>query len=75
MAEERTWDETELRGPVTGERYGLYVVLDLFGRYPLAWMLDTGNRTHCRYGSSAPSANGTESCLDSSRRTVIAGAS
>lgn len=64
--EERTWDESELKGPVTGKRYGLYVVLDVFGRYLLAWMLDTGNRPHCRNGSSAPSANGTGSCLGSS---------
>jgi putative transposase len=34
-----TWDVTELRGPVKGERYPLYVVLDLFSRYVVAWML------------------------------------
>ena len=34
-----TWDVTELKGPVTGERYPLYVVLDLFSRYVVAWML------------------------------------
>ena len=34
-----TWDVTELKGPVKGERYPLYVVLDLFSRYVVAWML------------------------------------
>ena len=34
-----TWDVTELKGPVKGERYPLYVVLDLFGRYVVAWLL------------------------------------
>ena len=34
-----TWDVTELKGPVKGERYALYVVLDLFSRYVVAWML------------------------------------
>ncbi len=34
-----TWDVTELKGPTKGERYPLYVVLDLFSRYVVAWML------------------------------------
>ena len=34
-----TWDVTDLKGPVKGERYKLYVVLDLFSRYIVAWML------------------------------------
>lgn len=34
-----TWDVTELKGPIKGERYPLYVVLDLFSRYVVAWML------------------------------------
>lgn len=34
-----TWDVTQLRGPVKGEHYFLYVVLDLFSRYVVAWML------------------------------------
>ena len=34
-----TWDVTDLRGPMKGERYKLYVVLDLFRRYVVAWML------------------------------------
>lgn len=34
-----TWDVTDLRGPVKGERYKLYVVLDLCSRYVVAWML------------------------------------
>lgn len=34
-----TWDVTDLKGPVKGERYKLYVVLDLFSRFVVAWML------------------------------------
>ena len=34
-----TWDVTDLKGPVKGDRYPLYVVLDLFSRYVVAWML------------------------------------
>ena len=34
-----TWDVTDLRGPTKSERYKLYVVLDLFSRYVVAWML------------------------------------
>ncbi len=31
-----TWDVTDLKGPVKGDRYPLYVVLDLFSRYVVA---------------------------------------
>ncbi len=34
-----TWDVTDLKGPVKGDRYKLYVVLDLFSRFVVAWML------------------------------------
>lgn len=34
-----TWDVTDLRGATKSERYKLYVVLDLFSRYVVAWML------------------------------------
>jgi len=34
-----TWDVTWLRGPEKGERYALYVMLDLFSRYAIGWML------------------------------------
>jgi putative transposase len=34
-----TWDVTWLRGPSKGERYALYVMLDLFSRYVVGWML------------------------------------
>ena len=36
-----TWDVTELKGPQKGDRYKLYVVLDLYSRYVVAWMLAT----------------------------------
>ena len=34
-----TWDITELKGPTKGVHYKLYVVLDLYSRYVVAWML------------------------------------
>ena len=34
-----TWDVTELKGPNKGDHYKLYVVLDLYSRYVVAWML------------------------------------
>ena len=36
-----TWDITRLAGPRRGETYPLYVVLDLFSRYVVAWMVAT----------------------------------
>ncbi len=34
-----TWDITELKGPHKGDHLKLYVVLDLYSRYVVAWML------------------------------------
>lgn len=34
-----TWDVTDLKGPGKGDHYKLYVVLDLYSRYVVAWML------------------------------------
>jgi putative transposase len=34
-----TWDITALRGPAKGLYYPLYVVLDMWSRYVVAWML------------------------------------
>jgi putative transposase len=34
-----TWDITKLAGPVKGAWFHLYVVLDLFSRYVVAWMV------------------------------------
>jgi putative transposase len=34
-----TWDITKVAGPVRGVWFHLYVVLDLFSRYVVAWML------------------------------------
>ena len=36
-----TWDITRLAGPRRWETYPLYVVLDLFSRYVVAWMVAT----------------------------------
>jgi len=34
-----TWDITFLKGPFRGVHYALYVVLDIFSRYVVGWML------------------------------------
>jgi len=34
-----SWDITKLRGPVTWSSFYLYVILDIFSRYVVGWML------------------------------------
>jgi putative transposase len=34
-----SWDITKLKGPRRGEYYDLYVVLDIFSRYVVAWLV------------------------------------
>ena len=34
-----SWDITKLRGPVTWQYYYLYVILDVFSRYVVGWLL------------------------------------
>lgn len=34
-----SWDITKLRGPVAGMYFHLYVILDIFSRYVVGWML------------------------------------
>ena len=34
-----SWDNTKLRGPVTWTYYYLYVILDVYSRYVVGWML------------------------------------
>ena len=34
-----TWDITKLKGAVKGEFYFLYVILDIFSRYAVGWMI------------------------------------
>ena len=34
-----SWDITKLRGPLTGSYYYLYVMLDVFSRYVVGWLL------------------------------------
>ncbi|WP_241961828.1 hypothetical protein [Rhodococcus opacus] len=39
-----SWDVTELRGPRTQDRYKLYLVIDVFSRYP-AWRIEYTENT------------------------------
>lgn len=35
-----SWDVTELRGPCKQDRYKLYLVIDVFSRYPVGWRIE-----------------------------------
>lgn len=35
-----SWDITELRGPNRADRYYLYLAIDVFSRYPVAWCIE-----------------------------------
>ncbi|WP_367274226.1 DDE-type integrase/transposase/recombinase [Cryobacterium sp.] len=35
-----SWDITELRGPTRADRYYLYLAIDVFSRYPVAWCIE-----------------------------------
>ncbi|WP_240927049.1 integrase catalytic domain-containing protein, partial [Rhodococcoides kroppenstedtii] len=35
-----SWDITELRGPRPQDRYKLYLAIDVFSRYPVAWRME-----------------------------------
>jgi transposase InsO family protein len=44
-----TWDITKLAGPQPGIFYCLYVILDLFSRYVVGWLLaETENTAHAK---------------------------
>lgn len=40
-----SWDVTELRGPRTQDRYKLYLVIDVFSRYPVGWRIEHHENT------------------------------
>lgn len=37
-----SWDITKLRGPVKGSHYSLYVILDIYSRYVVGWLVAEG---------------------------------
>jgi putative transposase len=39
-----SWDITKLRGPNKGSCYSLYVILDIFSRYVVGWLIAEGER-------------------------------
>lgn len=67
-----TWDITELRGPAKHERFYLYVILDLYSRYVVGWMVAQeqssrlGPATHYpKRGSSTDPARTTDDSFGS----------
>ncbi|MDV7199698.1 IS3 family transposase [Rhodococcus kroppenstedtii] len=41
-----SWDITELRGPRPQDRYKLYLAIDVFSRYPVAWRIEHTEDRH-----------------------------
>ena len=41
-----SWDITKLKGPVPYLYYSLYVILDLFSRYVVGWMVAVNESAH-----------------------------
>jgi putative transposase len=41
-----SWDITKLRGPVKWSHFSLYVILDIFSRYVVGWMVAYGESAH-----------------------------
>ena len=39
-----SWDITKLRGPFKGSNYSLYVILDIYSRYVVGWLVAEGER-------------------------------
>jgi putative transposase len=37
-----SWDITKLRGPIKGSNYSLYVILDIYSRYVVGWLVAEG---------------------------------
>ena len=37
-----SWDITELRGPTNHDRYHLFLIIDVFSRYPVGWCIEYG---------------------------------
>ena len=37
-----SWDITKLRGPLKGSNYSLYVILDIYSRYVVGWLVAEG---------------------------------
>ena len=53
-----SWDITKLRGPAKWTYYQLYVILDIYSRYAVGWMVATVNRLpwpRCSSRRPAPS--------------------
>ena len=45
-----SWDITKLRGPQTGVLYYLYVIIDIYSRYVVGWMLASCERAQLAEG-------------------------
>ena len=61
------WDITKLQGPERGVYYELFVIIDIFSRYVVGWMVSpgrdrrAGRGVHRRHASAARASAGTSS--------------
>lgn len=66
-----SWDVTELRGPGQ-ERYFLYLVIDVFSRFPVGWCIEHAQTTARALAlfADAVSAHGTPSVLHADNGSI-----
>ena len=67
-----SWDITKLKGPIKWTYYHLYVMLDLFSRYVVGWLLATNESASLAARLVAETCASRTSAKGSSRSTPIA---
>jgi putative transposase len=65
-----TWDITKLRGPVKGSHYYLYVIIDVFSRYVVGWMIAENESASLAQELIAQSC--TRQCIQPDQLTIHA---
>lgn len=62
-----SWDITELRGPTNNDRYYLYLIIDVFSRYPVGWCIETyiSKKRAVKLFTAAISTHGTPKVVHS----------
>ncbi|RIJ71053.1 transposase, partial [Nakamurella silvestris] len=68
-----SWDITELKGPRTQDRYKLYLAMDVFSRYPVAWRIEYTENTHdaVEMFQQAITDHGTPKCLHADNGAIM----
>jgi len=68
-----SWDITKLRGPARGVYYDLYVVLDIFSRFVVAWTVAAGEDSQIAKAllAQAVATHGTPEAIHADRGTSM----